>query len=104
MYYYEDTKRWKVMDLDVWFDGIDYDINDFHEICEVTFTDEEIRYDYKIIEKLIDLEILKPEARDLAYVDSDYGWMYIRDKDTDEPLYGLELIRVFHKTDSGVSR
>lgn len=98
-YYYEYTNRWKVFELDVWRNEEDWDINDFYEICEVTFTDKELRHDDNVIEKLINLEILKPEARDLAYVDGDYGWMYIRDKDTDEPLYGLELIRIFHRID-----
>lgn len=98
-YWYEDTDTWKIYDLDVWGNAEDgYDVNDFHEIAQVRFTDEEIKFDYRIIDKLVDeLGILKPEARDLAYVDSDYDWIYIRDKDTDEPILGMEMIRIYHR-------
>ena len=99
-YYYEDTNEWKVFNVDAWGNAEDgWDMNDFWEIARVTFTDAEYRYDYKIIDKLVDMEILKPEARDLAYLDSDYGCMIVRDKDTDEPLLYLEMIRIFHNVE-----
>lgn len=97
-HWYEDTNDWKIYDLDVWGNQEEgYDINDFWEIARVSFTDKEISFDYMIVDKLIDMEILKPEARDLVYVDSDYGWISICDKDTDEPILGMEMIRIYHR-------
>lgn len=97
-YYYEDTNRWKVFDLDVWGNQEDgYDINDFHEICEVTFTDEELDLDDRIIQKLVDLEILTEAAFELTYIDSDYGDMIIRNIETDEPIYLLQMVQVYHR-------
>ena len=98
MHYYEDTNKWKIFDLDVWGNQEDgYDINDFVEVAQVTFTDKELELDANIINKLVDMELLKPEAVDKVYVDSDYACIMIYEEETDKPLYCLEMIRIYHR-------
>lgn len=92
--YTEKINHYKLIDyFDVWGNPIDgWEVNDlitaFYDICIAEdATDEEI------IDFLIQIEYLKPEAKELVYLESQYNEMIeiIQTKD-DYPIGRLEMI------------
>lgn len=101
MHYYQDTNMWKIYKLDVWRNEEDWDVNDFHEIAQIEIAPTTIDYDYRILDFLESHEYITLQQRDTSYVDSDYGWIYIRDLDTDEPILGMEMVRIYKQIKGG---